>query len=162
GTVFELYLPAAPQAVSEPAPRAAGPLPCGGGELILLVDDEPAVRDSVQRTLERCGYRVITAAHGTEGMAVFSERQHDLSAILTDMMMPSKNGPELVRFVRSVNPKMPILGMTGLPDRKGVNGMDHLDLEAMLIKPFGSDQLLNALQKALHPLIEAPTVNAPG
>lgn len=160
GAAFQLYLPASRQTVNETAPSEPLPAGRGDGELILIVDDEPAVRESVQRTLESSGYRVITAAHGTEGMAIFSERQVDLRAILTDMMMPSKNGPELVRFVRSVNPKLPILGMTGLPDRKGVNGMDHLELETMLIKPFASDQLLNALQTALHPLIEIEHADA--
>lgn len=151
GTTFELYLPAEPQANCDPVLTGDCTPPRGEGELILVVDDEADVLDSVRDTLEDGGYRVITAARGAEAMKIFLDQRAHIRAILTDMMMPSTNGPELVQSVRAIDPGVPIIGMTGLPEQKGVRGIENLELEAMLMKPFVGDELLKVLRAALHP-----------
>jgi len=149
GTTFELYFPAAPQApAAHMADREAMP-PRGQGELILVVDDEATVCDSLRRTLETYGYRVITASHGVEGLAAFSSHRTAVRAVLTDMMMPTMNGPAMINGLRAIDPCLPILGMSGLPDRNGVKGFEQVELSGLLSKPFSGNELLRVIYTTL-------------
>ena len=164
GTTFELFFPASPQALpSRPAEIEAPPLR-GRGEWILLVDDEAPVRQSVSRTLESHGYRVLAASNGAEGLTIFSQRRAEIRAVLTDMMMPVMSGPALIAALRGAEPSLVVLGMTGLPERNAIRGLAELDV-AILNKPFSGPVLLRALHAALHPpeaeLPSEPAVNGP-
>ena len=150
GTAFELYFPASPQA--QAAEAAAHKAPLGGQrELILVVDDEAGVRDSLRCALERHGYRVITAANGTEGLAAFSLHRAEIRAVLTDMLMPVLNGPAMIAALRAIESGLPILSMTGLLEQAGVKGSKTLALSAQLGKPFSHDELLHVLRATLQP-----------
>src|SRR5882762_2790838 len=63
------------------------PSPAGRGEVILVVDDEPRIRDAVRRALIKQGYQIILAADGVEAVALFTEQQEKIKLILTDIMM---------------------------------------------------------------------------
>ena len=104
GTTFELYLPASPEAKAADAPDHEALPPRGQGELILVVDDEAAVREVMQRTLEKHGYRVLTAAEGAEALALFAQHRAEIKAVITDMMMPGMDGPTLVRALAAIGP----------------------------------------------------------
>ncbi len=148
GTTFELYFPATPEAkVAEDAVRP--PPPAGHGELILVVDDEASMRDTLRIGLKHHGYRVLTAENGAEGLAVFTQHRAEVRAVLTDIMMPVMNGTAMITALRAQAPTLPILGMTGLLE--GVKGIEDLKLEAWLRKPFTIADLLHALHAALHP-----------
>ncbi len=149
GTMFELYLPASVETEPvRPSRRPEAP-PAAKGELILVVDDEAAVRSVVRRTLERHGYRVVLAAEGSEALALWKERASEIRAVITDLMMPGVEGPALIRALRRSAPQVPILGMTGLAERTGVQGLDSLDLPALLTKPFVGTELLTKLQELI-------------
>jgi PAS domain S-box-containing protein len=150
GTTFELYFPATPGAqTAVGSVRAAAP-PQGHGELILVVDDEDAVRDCLRRTLERYGYRVVAAAEGREALTVYSQFAGDIRAVVTDMMMPAMGGPATVEALRRIQPHLAIVGMTGFPEQTEVKGLDSLHLPAVLRKPFSGDELLRTLDSALR------------
>ena len=149
GTTFELYLPASPEAAVASKSDTEILPPRGHGELILVVDDETSVRGAVQQTLEMHGYRVVAAAEGNDALALFTRHGDEVKAVVTDMMMPGMEGPALIRTLRNLEPKLPILGMTGLAERAGVKGMKNLDLQVLLTKPFTGANLLEALHQAL-------------
>jgi len=151
GTAFELYFPASPELLAPPAPQAQAPRPRGLGELILVVDDEPEVGASLRRTLVSHGYRVMTANQGVEALDVFSKHRAEVRAVITDMMMPVMNGPALIHALRALAPQLLILGMTGLPEQKGLKDLETLELSVLLVKPFSRDELLTALQDKLRP-----------
>ncbi len=151
GTTFELYFPASPEAQAADTPDRPAPPPGGQGELILVVDDEAAIRNVVRSTLERHGYRVIMAAEGAEGLAVFSQPRAEVRAVLADMMMPVMNGPSMIYALRAIEPRLVVVGMTGMAERTGVRGLENLDLSALLMKPFSNDELLSALHATLLP-----------
>ncbi len=156
GTTFHLYFPASPGDLKPEISNLKLPKPPRGqGEMILVVDDEASVRDSVRRTLETHGYRVITASHGVDGLAAFSDHRASVRAVLTDMMMPVMNGPAMITALRALEPNLPVLGMTGLPDRTGVKGFEHVKLSVLLAKPFTGGDLLRALHAALVEPAEA-------
>ncbi len=146
GATFEVYLPAL-------ADTAAGALavrpdpPRGRGELVLVVDDEDLVRSSLTRTLVRHGYRAVSAANGRDALEVFADRGREIAIVLTDMMMPVMGGAALAATLRSQARALPIVGMTGLSDRR--DDAAGLNLTATLRKPFERDDLLAVLAQVL-------------
>jgi CheY-like chemotaxis protein len=164
GTTFELFFPASPQALPSRPAEIESPPTLGQGEWILLVDDEAPVRQSVSRTLESHGYRVLTASNGAEGFSTFSQHRAEIRAVLTDMMMPVMSGPALIAALRGAEPSLVILGMTGLPERNAIKGLAELEV-AILTKPFSGPELLRALHTALQPsvagLSSAPAISGP-
>ena len=151
GTRFELYLPASPEAKEADAPELRSPPPRGHGELILVVEDEEAVLGVVQCVLEQQGYRVLAAAEGDEALALLAKHRGEIKAVLTDMMMPGVDGPTLVQALRQHDPRLPILGMSGLGERGAVKGLEGLDLPELLAKPFTAEALLAAVHRTLMP-----------
>ncbi len=150
GSKFCVYLPAQtiPETVNEvPAPVE---LPRGHGELILVVDDEAAVRQITRHTLEAFGYRVLLAADGTEAVALFAARMQEVAAVLTDMMMPVMDGPMTIMVLKRMQPQVRILAASGL----GANGMvdkaTSSGVQNFLPKPYTAEVMLQALQKTLQ------------
>jgi PAS domain S-box-containing protein len=149
GTTFDLYFPASVHSQHPPPPNRMEPPPEGHGEWILVVDDEAPVRESLKRTLEIHGYRVLTAAHGAEGLATFSLHRTHIGAVLTDMMMPVMHGPAMIQALRALNPSIPVIGMTGLPERTGIKGFEDVQVSTLLAKPFTGHDLLRALHDVI-------------
>jgi len=149
GTTFELYLPASSEAKAVVFPEREILPPRARGELILVVDDEADVCDVIRVTLEKHGYRVVTAAEGAEAMVVFDRCRDEVRAVLTDMMMPVVDGPSLVLALRQLEPQMPILGMTGMGEKADLKELEALGLLVLLTKPFNSAGLLGVLHQAL-------------
>jgi PAS domain S-box-containing protein len=151
GTKFELYLPASREAKEA---RTAAPEtlpPRGHGELILVVEDEAAVLGVVQCVLEQQGYRVLAATEGAEALALLAQHHSEVKAVLTDMMMPGVDGPTLVHALRHNDPRLPILGMSGLGEQAGAKGLEGLDPPELLAKPFTVEALLTAVHRTLTP-----------
>ena len=150
GTTFGLYFPATPQAeVGKPADVAASPRG-GQGELILVVDDEAAVRESLCFALKSHGYEVLTAADGDQGLAVFRQHRAKIRAVVIDLIMPVANGPNLIAALRAIEPGVAILGITGRLERAGGLSFESLNLSAVLNKPFSGPELLQALDAMLQ------------
>jgi two-component system, cell cycle sensor histidine kinase and response regulator CckA len=147
GSSFKVYVPAAPSEAASAAARDEEAIPMGEGELVLVVDDEVAVREITQQILETTGYRVTVARNGNEAIARWQERRGEIKAIITDVMMPSMDGTELVRAVRAVDSDVRIIAMSGLlgeKDGPAVSGIDRF-----LVKPFTTETLLQTLRAAL-------------
>ena len=90
------------------------PLPQGHGELVLVVDDEEAIRAVAKRMLEQFGYRTLLATHGAEAVALYAQHRADIAVVLTDMAMPVMDGPSLVVALKSIDPGVRIIGTSGL------------------------------------------------
>jgi PAS domain S-box-containing protein len=149
GSTFELYLPATTNEQVAVKSESAPPWPRAHGEGILVVDDEAAVREVARQALLEFGYQVITAARGAEALKIFQKRHREIQVVLTDMMMPEMDGPTLVAALRVLDPKVRIVGITGMSDIAGMSGLKTLALSAMLAKPFTIEKLLAAIREAL-------------
>jgi two-component system, cell cycle sensor histidine kinase and response regulator CckA len=149
GTTFEVYLPATHSATREnPASQESGrggPL-TGTGELILIVDDDDAVRRITKRTLEASGYRVTAASDGMEAMTLFAESKDDIALVITDMMMPVMDGNATIRAIRSIDPHVPILAVSGLGSKEIGHDMDGVEF---LAKPYTGEMLRAAAHRLL-------------
>jgi|GEM_PF-331199 len=148
GTKFTVYLPA--QTVpSDIAPTREGSLPRGRGELILVVDDEPSVRQVTQQTLEAFGYQVLAAQDGTEAVALYAARGKEIAVVLTDIMMPVMDGLATIRVLRKLNPGVCIIAASGLYDHAHAAVAASLGIAHFLPKPFHARALLNVLRDCL-------------
>ena len=157
GTTITILLPAAgPDVQAEPAPV---PEPGGGrGETVLIVEDEPAMREVTRRILSRSGYHVIVAASGHEAIEIAARHTGDIDVLLTDVVMPRMLGKEAAERIRALRPGVKVLFMSGYAqgvlDCRGV-----VEVGVNLIqKPFSEAQLLVTLRQIIA---SAPSHLAP-
>jgi signal transduction histidine kinase/CheY-like chemotaxis protein/tetratricopeptide (TPR) repeat protein len=144
GTEFCIYLPAAETSAAA-CGEEEGPQECSGrGELILVVDDEAAIRELARATLTANGYRVQTAREGTEAVALYARLREEVRLVLTDMMMPVMDGPATIRALRQLSPEVRILATSGLGVAAAVGQAD-----AFLPKPYAPHDLLGAVRQML-------------
>lgn len=114
GATLVLGLPLAAEEVSPPAVRAPAR---GRGEGILIVDDDPLVRSSMIRLLERQGFKAEGAADGPSGLLRLAERERPVSLVLLDISMPEMDGLAVLDRLRRVHPSLPVLLHSGYPDQ---------------------------------------------
>ncbi len=112
--------------------------------VVLVVEDEGAVRRTTRRMLVRAGYTVFEAANGTEAIDRWGNRASELTAVITDMRMPGMGGAELARVMRLRAPNLPFVFVSGFNEELD-NVHDGLDV--FLEKPFSRDALLGALER---------------
>ena len=149
GAKFSVYLPAEVGTSPAAAAKAASEMPRGHGELILVVDDEAAVRQITQQTLHAFGYRVVLASDGAEAVAVYARQGAEIAAVVTDMMMPIIDGPATIQVLRRMNPAVRIIGVSGLSDPGHAGQTAGLGVECFLTKPFTAETLLKTLKTVL-------------
>jgi PAS domain S-box-containing protein len=162
GTRFEIYLPGHEVTFCSQQAGTAQELPRGHGELILMVDDEPAIRQITSRILLAFGYRVLLAEDGAEALALYADRRKEIALVLTDMMMPILDGASTIRALRRMSPSLPIIASSGLSAHGEAVRVVNAGVEHFLPKPYSAHLLLTTLRKALpHSLVTALTVPRP-
>lgn len=147
GTTFKVYLPSTKPIARPEARRPAAQLPRGNGEMILLVDDEPAIRLMTGTILRNYGYEVLVASDGLDALKVYGENRQQIRLVLTDMMMPNMDGPTLITQLLARDPALPILAASGLAD-PGVLAAGQV--KAFLSKPYSAETLMNVIHQSLH------------
>lgn len=149
GTTFRVLLPACAQ--SGRAADEAGPeRPPGGTETVLVVEDEPSIRELMRSILAGYGYQVIEAGSGPEAIALWQQHQEQITMLFTDVVMPGgMTGIALAQRLQGLKPDLRVLFTTGysidlvqagVPLRAGVN---------LLPKPFSASSLLLAVRRCL-------------
>jgi PAS domain S-box-containing protein len=148
GTTFKIYLPLAAEAKLQG--QAQPPAPRASGEVVLLVEDETAVRQMASRVLQEYGYGVIEASDGREALGLLERSEGRIRLLVTDVVMPEMDGRELARRVEALSPGLPVLYMSGYTDdeivRRGL-------LEAgqpFLQKPFNPETLGGQVARMLR------------
>ena len=147
GTEFRIYLPALEGEVDgKPATMLTQPT-SSAGELILVIDDEPAIRMVTQETLESFGYRVLTADGGAAAISIYAKRKGEISIVLTDMMMPEMDGIAIVQALRVLNPDVEVIAASGLADADTVAKAASVGISHFLQKPYTTESLLRILSE---------------
>ena len=150
GTTVIVLLPLTnrPARIAEPP---AHRLADGGGEVVLIVEDEAAMREVTRRLLARNGYQVLAAANGTEAISIASSHPDRIDLLLTDVIMPQMPGKEVAEQIGAIQPGIRILFMSGYT--QGVLGPQGV-LESgvnLIEKPFSESSLLDKLREVLKP-----------
>lgn len=118
------------------------------GITVLLVEDEPALREALGRELQRNGYDVLTAEHGNAALVVHA--QNEVDVIVTDIFMPEKDGLELILELRRMGAATKIIAMTG--SNTNQNYLTHAELFGAcktLFKPFRLEELTRSINAAV-------------
>ena len=156
GTTFTLFLPSGvkpAQAVppAQPgAPALANSAMSLGDETILVVEDEPALRELVVNVLELCGYRILQACTGVEALKVWEKHKNEIDLLLTDMVMPEGiSGRQLAERLQAEDPALKVIYTSGYSP--GMAGKDIALLEGFnfLAKPYPPSRLANVVRECL-------------
>jgi two-component system, cell cycle sensor histidine kinase and response regulator CckA len=149
GTTISVLLPATEQASASAAPPPASPIRrCE--ETILLVEDEQALREVTRRILTAAGYQVIVAPDGLEALQLAEAHGAQIDVLLSDVVMPQMNGPQLAERLLERRPSTRVLLMSGFAQPILDSG-GHLDPGVALIeKPFTGPELLGKVAHILE------------
>jgi len=149
GSRFEVYLPAVEEVEEEDAEAEQGS-PKGSGELVLVIDDEFALRHICESLLTAHDYRVITADNGQQGLAQLRTHQTEVALIITDLQMPGMTGAELIPLARGLKPTAKIIAVSGTVAAKSDTcNPPGVLADAFLPKPFAAAQLLKTVHEVL-------------
>jgi two-component system cell cycle sensor histidine kinase/response regulator CckA len=148
GTTFKILLPVVGEAARAEQEEAAAPASLAGAETILLVEDEEGVRKFVRSMLERQGYTILEAADIEAALAA-AATEAPIHLLLTDVIMPRMNGPELAERIAQIRPGLKALFMSGYTDRT-IRLHDRLDADSSFIqKPFTPSALARKVREVL-------------
>jgi two-component system response regulator (stage 0 sporulation protein F) len=115
---------------------------------VLVIEDDDRIRSFLCQALETANHEVVAAIDGAAALALFRERPADL--VLTDIVMPRKDGIETIRELRRLRADVRVIAMTGVRDRwNRLVAARHLGAHRTLMKPFGLDELLAAVRATL-------------
>jgi two-component system, cell cycle sensor histidine kinase and response regulator CckA len=167
GAEFLVYLPAVKGSEMAASGVEKSVLPEGRGELVLVVDDEPAIIDVARDILVRHGYRVLTAGDGTEALSVVAQNQGKVNLVVTDIMMPFMDGVALVRSLRRLAPEIKVLACSGLASGASMSNkveeLRRLGVSPIMHKPFTAQRLLVNVRRALDNLpLEPEEIDSAG
>jgi two-component system, cell cycle sensor histidine kinase and response regulator CckA len=159
GTSFKVYLPATDRTSGvQPAAPGAGAETLGGGEAVLLCEDEAGVRHLIEYVLTTHGYKVLTADGPHAALELAAEGDERIDVLVTDVIMPDMSGPELARRMQPLRPGLRTLFVSGYT-AETVRGRGRLPRgSAFLEKPFDQLSLLRAVRALLDQ--RAPTTAA--
>ncbi len=149
GTVFKVYLPSAIQTDVETNAAAKADVIPRGTETILIVEDEPQIRQLASECFTHCGYNVLSTADGLEALQLIERLQEPIDLILSDVVMPKVSGRELAERVSILRPSTKVLFMSGYTNDAVVNH-GILDGATWFIqKPFALDALARLVREVL-------------
>ena len=155
GTTFELLLPLAGMPEVEAAPHAALPTPVAPPdqpsrqETVLLVDDEPAIREALRRYLARSGYLVHPVASAAEALERLAAPGQRFDLLLTDLTMPGMSGRALVERAHALHPAMRVICMSGYAEDDALPEPGVVAIDNYIAKPFSLDVLGHLVRSTL-------------
>ncbi len=152
GTAFNVYIPA----IKSPADHLLATIPesfDGNGQLVLIIDDEIAVREITKEALEFYNYRTMVASDGIEALVLYAQHWQRIGIVIVDMFMPHLDTPSVIQALQKINPAIKIIVMSGSTGNQGI--LEQYGLRAFLTKPFTAIEIMQAL--AIEPVyLDAP------
>lgn len=149
GTTFKIYLPRFDEVVDDQQVVFADTQLSGGGEVVLLVEDEEMVRQMARQILEMNGYDVLEARHGKEALIISELYQDQIDLMVTDVVMPQMGGPELAERLAKSRPETKVLFLSGYTDEAIVHHGVLDDTVNFLQKPFTTDAFAQKVREVL-------------
>jgi DNA-binding NtrC family response regulator len=148
GTVFDLFFRVAKDKDREQSLCRLTP-GMAGEETVLLVDDEPMVRDLGNEILSSYGYQVVLARDGLEALEIYQSRGEDIDLVVLDLLMPKLGGKDTLTRLRKLNPAAKVIICSGYSSRE--NGLEHMRVSGVNLvqKPFKPEELVSAVRQVL-------------
>ena len=145
-----MLFPCVDAPVEAPPPPAHVESPVGRAT-ILVVDDEKTIRNLARRILERSGYSALAAHDGEHAVELFRVHRDQIALVLLDLTMPRMDGERALREVRSIDPDVPVILMSGFNEQDLAERFAGRGLAGFLQKPFRARQLLDFVRGAIPP-----------
>jgi PAS domain S-box-containing protein len=142
GSSFQIYLPAVKARLEVPLATAPESFD-GKGKLVLVVDDEAAIREITRDSLEIYNYHTMLASDGVEALTLYAQNWHRIGVVMVDMMMPQLDTPSVIQALQKINPTVKIIVMSGSILNEGI--VEQYQLSAFLTKPFTPIEMMHAL-----------------
>ncbi|HEV7839666.1 MAG TPA: response regulator, partial [Gemmatimonadaceae bacterium] len=149
GTRFTVYFPRSDGYALAQSPEKDSGTPLSGTETILLVEDDRGVRNLVERVLNSRGYRVLSAEHGVDALQLASTQNGAIDLVLTDIVMPTMSGREMVDALRLRQPGVRVIYMSGYTDDEILRRGLHDPTMSFIQKPFTAEHLATLVRKIL-------------
>jgi CheY-like chemotaxis protein len=154
GTTFRVYLPAVPEAMIEPETgHWAGPMPLGGHECLLVVDDDEAIRTFARRFLASYGYTVLLAEDGEAALQALHAQRERIALVILDLTMPKLNGRQVLQRLRTAGHRIPVILSSGyMADGAAQDLIGLGQAQGFVPKPYAPEELLRKVRSLLdHP-----------
>jgi two-component system, cell cycle sensor histidine kinase and response regulator CckA len=145
GSTFTVHFPVATDQKVAELPMRSTEKP-----RVLVIDDERTVRQTCHAMLERCGYDVLLAENGKEGVETFTIFADQIAMVLLDLSSPGRNGERTLEKIRQISPDLPIVLMTGENERQAMECLAGRSATAFVTKPFRSAELQRAIERAMQ------------
>jgi two-component system, cell cycle sensor histidine kinase and response regulator CckA len=149
GTTFKIYFPAL-ISEEEEAQTIERPMPRGGSETILLVDDEEFIRDLGSRILTKAGYKVITASDGKEALEVYQHSSDKISLVILDLIMPKMGGKQCLEGLMGLNPSIKVIMASGYSANGPTKDALSAGARGFVNKPYDIRQVLEVVRRVLE------------
>ncbi len=152
GTSIKISFPLSHQYAVELEPESEKIAPVfNGSGTVLIVDDEEGVREFATMLLEDCGFDVLTANDGLQGVELFQQHQDKIRAVLMDMTMPKMDGKACFSALKLINPDVKVILSSGYNEQDATNRFVGKGLAGFIQKPYEPDKLIEKLQAILLP-----------
>jgi PAS domain S-box-containing protein len=148
GTTFRIYFPATEE-ISETQYSEKKESPKGQGETILLVDDEPEILEMASRLLTGANYQVIAASTAKQAIELYEKHRDKIRLVLLDMIMPEMGGIRCLEVLRTMDPNIKVLIITGYTQRGMTQELKEAGARDFILKPFDTPQLLEKIRKII-------------
>jgi PAS domain S-box-containing protein len=155
GTRFDIFLPRDLSRAGAAAEEARGPGSRKGHETILLVDDEPMLRELGRHILSRFGYEVLLAEDGQHALEVFQQRRSTIDLVLLDLAMPRLSGRDTFRQLQQLDPEVRVLFASGYSSEHLTDSEQEQSL-GFVSKPYSPDDLVHTVRSALDRAARRP------
>jgi CheY-like chemotaxis protein len=149
GSTFEIYLPAEESEETKKSPELRSKELAQGHGNVLVVEDEPQVRQMAVRTLQRCGYKVTMAENGLHAISLYQSNKKDIDLIILDMVMPKMGGRECFRRLKEIDPKVKVLCITGYTTEGSYSDLLKEGVLGILEKPLDLYEFAEAAKNAI-------------
>jgi PAS domain S-box-containing protein len=149
GTTFRLLFPMMAASITDGSTKAEQPQALGNG-LVMVVDDQAAVRDVAKAALGMFGYSVVTAENGLHAVEVFREHADDVKVVIMDLTMPVMDGTEALKHLRALRPDVKVIISSGYSEVDAVQKFSGDGLAGFLQKPYTARRLGEAVGQAVR------------
>jgi len=116
---------------------------------VLIVENEPLVREAMEDILDASGLSAIGTASGPEGIETYSNRQNEISLVILDMRLPGMDGPTILKALRRINPGLRAIVSSAYDEREIRLGFNGEPVYSILKKPFDAEDLVSTVRHAL-------------
>jgi len=148
GTTFEIYF-AAEKGAARGRETEARPIPAGGPETILVVDDEELIGELVEKLLEGAGYKVIRAANGQDAVDIYRKEKVSIDLVVLDMIMPGMSGKKCLEHLLEIDPQAKVVIASGFSVDYETRQFLSKAAKAVVTKPFNMRELLGSVRSVL-------------